>query len=99
MAASLNTNNNSNSNNSNTANINANANVVLIERNDVHKSCKALENIVNVFNDYCQLAESLAVEQKKLARALKEAVGLKATNELAGMFSIVLTCICICTRK
>ncbi|THH08911.1 hypothetical protein EW145_g2368, partial [Phellinidium pouzarii] len=56
----------------------------LIERIDIHKSCKALETIANVFNDYCQAAESLAVEQKKLARALKDAVGLKATNGLVG---------------
>lgn len=68
----------------------ASTNVALIERIDVHKSCKALENIVNIFNDYCQVAEALALEQKKLARALKEAVGLKATNELAGMLLFYL---------
>ena len=60
------------------------ANVPLIERTDIHKSCKALENIVNAFNDYCQAAEALALAQKRLSRALKDAVGLKGTNELAG---------------
>ncbi|KAI5118106.1 hypothetical protein M0805_005213 [Coniferiporia weirii] len=59
-------------------------NMSLIERVDIHKSCKALESIVNVFNDYCQAAESLALEQKKLSRALRDAAGLKATNELVG---------------
>ena len=58
------------------------ANVPLIERADIHKSCKALEAIVNAFNDYCQTAEALALVQKKLARALKDASGLRATNEL-----------------
>ncbi|KAL5526300.1 hypothetical protein ACEPAF_8023 [Sanghuangporus sanghuang] len=60
------------------------ANVPLIERTDIHKSCKALEGIVNAFNDYCQAAEALALVQKKLSRALKDAVGLKGVNELAG---------------
>ncbi|KAL5525506.1 hypothetical protein ACEPAG_6842 [Sanghuangporus baumii] len=60
------------------------SNVPLTERTDIHKSCKALESIVNAFNDYCQAAEALALVQKKLARALKDAVGLKGTNELAG---------------
>ncbi|EJD07114.1 uncharacterized protein FOMMEDRAFT_165721 [Fomitiporia mediterranea MF3/22] len=60
------------------------ANTPLIERVDIHKSCKALESIVNIFNDYCQAAEALASVQKKFARALKDVVGQKATNELAG---------------
>ena len=59
-------------------------NPTLIERADVHKSCKALETIVNVFNDYCQAAESLSLVQKKLAKALRDASGMKATNDLAG---------------
>ena len=57
----------------------------LIERSDVHKSCKSLETVVNLFNDYCQASDTLAAVQKKLARALKEASTLKATNELAGV--------------
>ena len=61
-----------------------NMNPTLIERADVHKSCKALETIVNVFNDYCQAAESLSLVQKKLAKALRDASGMKATNDLAG---------------
>lgn len=56
----------------------------LAERSDIHKSCKALETIINVFNEYCQAAEALAVVQKRLAKALKEAAGLKATNDIAG---------------
>lgn len=61
--------------------------VALIERLDIHKSCKALEAVVNVLNEYCQAAESLAIMQKKLAKALKDTAGLKATNELTGMNS------------
>lgn len=38
---------------------------------------------MNVFNDYCQAAESLSLVQKKLGKALKEAAGLKATNSIA----------------
>ena len=68
----------------------------LIERTDIHKSCKALETIVNAFNDYCQAADALAGVQKKLARALKDAIGQKATNELAGSyefyFHVAFTC-------
>lgn len=58
-------------------------NATVIERVDIHKSCKALETIVNVFNDYCQAAESLSLVQRKLGKALKEAAGLKATNSIA----------------
>ena len=57
---------------------------LLIERADIHKSCKSLETVVNLFNDYCHAAETLMVIQKKLSKALKEAVASKATNHLAG---------------
>lgn len=56
----------------------------VIERADVHKSCKSLETVVNLFNDYCHAAETLSLVQKKLAKALKEAASSKATNQLAG---------------
>lgn len=62
------------------------ASAPLIERTDIHKSCKSLESVVNLFNDYCQVSDSLAIIQRKLAKALKEASSLKATNHIAGVY-------------
>ena len=56
---------------------------ILSERADVHKSCKSMETIVNVLNDYCEAAGALVSLQKKLAKALRETAGLKATGEIA----------------
>jgi hypothetical protein len=57
---------------------------VLYERGDVHKSCKALEAIVNLCNDYCEAAAAVVQLQKKLAKALRDAAVLKCTTEIAG---------------
>ena len=46
---------------------------IVAARNDVHKSCKTLEGVVNVLNDYCEAATATAAIQKKLAKALREA--------------------------
>ena len=56
---------------------------VLSERSDVHKSCKSLETLLNLLNDYCEAAGAVVMLQKKLAKALKETAGQKATGELA----------------
>ncbi|KAH7928095.1 hypothetical protein BV22DRAFT_1031095 [Leucogyrophana mollusca] len=53
------------------------------ERQDIHKSCRTLETLVNVLNDYCEAASAIVTLQKKLAKALKEAAGLKTTEEIA----------------
>ncbi|TDL25824.1 hypothetical protein BD410DRAFT_826407 [Rickenella mellea] len=53
------------------------AQVLLAERTDVHKSCKSLETIVNLFNDYCQALDTLTTAQKKLAKALRDASSLR----------------------
>lgn len=53
------------------------------ERADIHKSCKALEVLVNVLSDYCEAAMAVASVQKKLAKALREAANAKATGEVA----------------
>ncbi|EJD49643.1 hypothetical protein AURDEDRAFT_112472 [Auricularia subglabra TFB-10046 SS5] len=53
----------------------------LIERAEVHKSCKALEAVVNLFNDYCQAAAAAAQVEKRLAKALRDAASCKATSE------------------
>lgn len=60
------------------------AQTTLSERSDIHKSCKSLETLVNVLNDYCEAASSIVALQKKLARVLKEAASFKAAGEIAG---------------
>lgn len=54
------------------------------ERQDIHKSCRTLETLVNVFNDYCEAAGAIVALQRKLSKALKEAATLKTTSEVAG---------------
>lgn len=64
---------------------------VLAERTDIHKSCKSLETIVNAFNDYCRAADTLAIAQKKLAKSLREAAGLKGMGDIVGELSFHLS--------
>lgn len=61
----------------------SNSTVPLAERAEIHKSCKALETLLNVFNDYCEAAGAVVALQKKLAKVLKETSGLKTTGEIA----------------
>lgn len=73
------------------------SNVALFERADVHKSCKALELVVNLFNDYCQAAESLSAMQKKLAKAVKDAAACKGTGEIVGASTLLnFNCVARC---
>ncbi|KAF9468037.1 hypothetical protein BDZ94DRAFT_1247023 [Collybia nuda] len=65
-----------------TANVGS-ASVQLAERFDVHKSCKSLETLLNILNDYCEAAGAVVLLQKKLAKALRETAGLKVTGEIA----------------
>src|SRR6267154_658290 len=62
----------------------ANAPPQLAERQDIHKSCRTLETLVNMLNDYCEAAGAIVALQRKLSKALKEAAGLKTTNKIAG---------------
>ncbi|OAX42493.1 hypothetical protein K503DRAFT_683164 [Rhizopogon vinicolor AM-OR11-026] len=55
----------------------------LAERQDIHKSCRTLETLVNMLNDYCEAAGAIVALQKKLSKALKEAASLKTTSEIA----------------
>ena len=55
----------------------------LAERVDVHKGCRSLETLLNVLNDYCEAAGAVVLLQKKLAKALREASGMKVTGEIA----------------
>ncbi|KAF9223788.1 hypothetical protein BS17DRAFT_733582 [Gyrodon lividus] len=53
------------------------------ERQDIHKSCRTIESLLNVLNDYCEAASAFATIQKKLAKALKDAAGLKTNAQSA----------------
>ena len=57
---------------------------ILVERADIHKSCKSLESIVSVLVTYTETSNALAIVQKKLAKALKEAANMKGTNDVPG---------------
>lgn len=58
--------------------------LMLADRAEVHKSCKSLELIANVLNDYCQAADIMVSTQKKLSKALREAHNLKGVNDIVG---------------
>ncbi|KAF9036164.1 hypothetical protein BJ165DRAFT_1354726 [Panaeolus papilionaceus] len=55
----------------------------LAERNDIHKSCRSIEALLTVLNEYCEAAGAIVVLQKKLAKALRETAGLRVTGEVA----------------
>ncbi|CAL1715838.1 unnamed protein product [Somion occarium] len=57
--------------------------VAIVERADIHKSCKSIEAIVNILNDYCEAANAIVTIQKKLAKALRESASTKSTAEFA----------------
>lgn len=56
----------------------------LHDRQEIHKSCKAIETLVNALNDYAEAASAIIALQKKLAKTLKEAAGLKSTTDIVG---------------
>ena len=45
----------------------------LAARNDIHKSCKTFEAVVNYLNDYSEAVTAIIGIQKKLAKALRDA--------------------------
>ncbi|THG99742.1 hypothetical protein EW026_g2666 [Hermanssonia centrifuga] len=55
----------------------------IADRTGIHKSCKSLEVVVNVLNDYCEAANALVAIQKKLAKAVREAASAKSINDIA----------------
>lgn len=61
---------------------------ILVERADIHKSCKTLEAIISILATYTEASNALAIVQKKLAKALKDAAGMKGTNNVPG--------VCVC---
>ncbi|EAU85615.2 hypothetical protein CC1G_06328 [Coprinopsis cinerea okayama7 len=56
----------------------------IAERADIHKSCKSLESLLNILNEYCEAVSVVVSLQKKLAKVLKETAALKVTGEVAG---------------
>lgn len=58
---------------------------IAAERTDIHKSCKSIENLLNILNEYCEVAGAVFVLQKKLAKALREIAGLRITGDISGM--------------
>jgi len=63
----------------------------LVERTEIHKSCKSIEALLSVLNEYCEAAGAVISLQKKLAKALKDAASTKATAEIPSVFSSLLT--------
>lgn len=61
----------------------------LAERSDVHKSCKSLESLLNILNEYCEAVSVVVALQKKLAKVLKETAGLKVTGDNPGALSLL----------
>ncbi|KAF8501481.1 hypothetical protein F5888DRAFT_1672612 [Russula emetica] len=58
--------------------------MAVAERVDIHKSCRALETIVNLLDDYSEAARAIVTLHKKLAKALKDAATVKPTGEIPG---------------
>jgi hypothetical protein len=54
------------------------------ERQDIHKSCRTIETLLNVLSDYCEAANAFTTIQKKLAKALRDAAGSKTNAQFAG---------------
>jgi hypothetical protein len=52
-------------------------------REDVHKSCKSLETVVNLLNGYCEAASAVVLLQKKLVKAIRDAASIKASPFVA----------------
>jgi hypothetical protein len=58
--------------------------LAVAERVDIHKSCRALEAIVNLLDDYSEAARAVVTLHKKLAKALKDVAAVKPTGEVPG---------------
>ena len=56
------------------------------ERQDIHKSCKALEVVVNLLDDYSEAARAIVTLNKKLSKALRDVATVKPTGDIPGVF-------------
>ncbi|GJJ08311.1 hypothetical protein Clacol_002522 [Clathrus columnatus] len=52
----------------------------VIERADIHKSCKSLESVTSLLVNYIETLNSLISINKKLAKALRDTASVKGTN-------------------
>lgn len=57
------------------------------ERADIDKSCRAVQTIVNLLDDYSEAARAIVTLHKQLAKALKDAAAVKPTGEIPGALS------------
>ena len=62
----------------------------IAERAEIHKSCRALEAVVNILNDYSEAARAIVTLQKKLAKALRDASACKATGDIASVWAVTV---------
>ena len=60
------------------------SNEPIADRDSIHKSCKTLEAVVNVLNDYCEAANAILTLQRKLVKALRDAATVKCVPEIPG---------------
>ncbi|TFY62184.1 hypothetical protein EVJ58_g4025 [Rhodofomes roseus] len=58
------------------------SNEPIADRDSIHKSCKTLETVVNVLNDYCEAANAILILQRKLVKALRDAAAVKCVPEI-----------------
>jgi hypothetical protein len=73
--------------------------MAVAERVDIHKSCRALEGIVNLLDDYSEAARAIVTLHKKLAKALKDAATVKPTGEIPGASSYPFVTLCRKTNR
>lgn len=55
-----------------------------LDRNDIHKSAIALENVATAFFDYAQAANTSVLSQRRLTKCLKEVSNIKGSPAIAG---------------
>ena len=57
-----------------------------LAREDVHKSCRSLETVVNLLNGYCEAAGTVVILQKKLVKAIRDTASMKASPTVASNY-------------
>lgn len=58
------------------------SNEPIADRDSIHKSCRTLEAVVNVLNDYCEAANAIVTLQRKLVKALRDAAAVKYVPDI-----------------
>ena len=60
------------------------------DRSEIHRSCKSLEAVVNLLNEYSGTVRTILSLQKKLSKALRDAAALKATADIPGVYVLAV---------